>query len=171
MPQWYAIKCRRETATRDWLESQGAETYLPAAMVVGADGRRRHKPLIAKLVFANVEPTEALRLEQTARQGGAPVPPIWIYRDDPASAPTPIADAEMRLFRLLTSDDPDARCEVYRKELPALGQRVRVAAGLFAGYEGIVRRIRDNRHVVVAIEGLCSVALPFIHPALLEPLR
>ena len=41
--------------------------------------------------------------------------------------------------------------------------------GPYKGYEGYVQRVRKNKHVIVKIEGVCMVILPFIHPDLLQP--
>ena len=72
----------------------------------------------------------------------------------------------MHLFRLLTADD-GTRCQVFNKTTLSHGSRVRVTGGVFEGYEGYVQRIERNRHVVVKIDGICCIALPFIHPDLL----
>ena len=47
---------------------------------------------------------------------------------------------------------------------------MRVIGGQFKGYEGHVQRVKKNKHVIVKIEGVCLVMLPFIHPDLLEPI-
>ncbi len=50
------------------------------------------------------------------------------------------------------------------------GQLVSVTDGPFRGLTGTVQRVRKNRHVVVAIQGICMIMLPFIHPDLLKPI-
>jgi transcription antitermination factor NusG len=39
---------------------------------------------------------------------------------------------------------------------------VRVNEGHFAGVEGVIKRIRKNKHVVVQIEGVAAVAITFV---------
>ena len=48
------------------------------------------------------------------------------------------------------------------------GQRVRITGGVFEGVEGEFVRIKDDRRVVVVIQGLMAVATAFIHPSLIE---
>jgi transcription antitermination factor NusG len=43
--------------------------------------------------------------------------------------------------------------------LRSVGQRVRVAEGKFAGVEGVVKRIKSNKCVVVRLEGIAAVAI------------
>ena len=43
--------------------------------------------------------------------------------------------------------------------LAAAGQRVRVTEGPFVGVEGVVKRIKSNKCVVVRIEGVASVGI------------
>ena len=55
---------------------------------------------------------------------------------------------------------------------PALrkGTRVRIIGGVFAGVEGEFVRVRNDRRVVVSIDGVMAVATTFIHPSLVEPI-
>ncbi len=47
-------------------------------------------------------------------------------------------------------------------------RRVMVADGPFAGVEGVIMRIRRNKHVVVQLQGLAAVAITFVPPAFLK---
>ncbi|MEA4950572.1 MAG: transcriptional regulator, partial [Petrimonas sp.] len=61
---------------------------------------------------------------------------------------------------------------LYPDEIKAkIGSRVRVRDGVFKGVEGILVKIRNNKRVVVQIEGLLVVATHYIHPSLLESLE
>jgi len=42
------------------------------------------------------------------------------------------------------------------------GRRVRVTDGYFAGVEGVIKRIKNNKHVVVQIDGVAAVAIAYI---------
>ena len=50
------------------------------------------------------------------------------------------------------------------------GQRVRVTGGIFAGVEGEFIRVKNDRRVMVSIQGVMAVATTYIHPSLIEPL-
>lgn len=164
---WYAIKTMRPFRLAEKIGEREIATYLPVTIEKREDGSVRKKPVIPKLLFMHTEATTAISLESEARKELSPLPPFWIYRYRRGDNIQPIPDREFRLFRLLTAED-DTRCEVYRKEEFKVGDRLRVTGGPFAGYEGYARRIRRNKHIVVEIEGLCAIALPFIHPDLLE---
>lgn len=165
--RWYAVKTWRPMLVAEMLEGRGVETYLPLTLAARADGSIRKKPMIPKLLFIRAGHDEARRLEEDSRRIDTPLPSFWIYRYRSGADIQPIGEAEFRLFHLLTAED-SMRCEIYRKEEFKVGDRLRVTAGPFAGYEGYARRIRKNKHIVVEIEGLCAIALPFIHPDLLE---
>lgn len=166
-PRWYALKTSRPVALAEALEGRGVETYHPLETVKKPDGTIKKKPIIPKLLFLNATPEKAGELELESRNGGGDLFPFWIYRYRNRPEIQPIGEAEFRLFRLLTAED-SLKCEIYRKEEFKIGDRIRVRGGAFAGYEGYARRIRKNKHIVVEIEGLCAIALPFIHPDLLE---
>lgn len=164
---WYALRTSKPHLTQDRLNLRHIETYLPLEIRIRQDGSERRTPVIPKLLFMRTDPETALELELESHNEVSDLPSIWIYRYEPGGEIQPIREEEIRLFRLLTADET-MRCEIYHKEEFKIGDRLRVVAGPFAGYEGYARRIRKNKHIVVEIEGLCAIALPFIHPDLLE---
>ena len=164
---WYAVRTSSPFRAIDSLKERGVETYIALAGERQGNGTVKTRPLISKLFFMKSEAENAREIEKESRMEGSKMPPIWIYRYSSGSDIQPISDKEFRLFRLLTAED-SMRCEVYHKEEYKIGDRLRVKGGPFAGYEGYARRIRKNKHVVVEIEGICAIALPFIHPDMLE---
>lgn len=166
---WYALKAYRTADAERYLEKEDIEYYLPKEVYRRADGKNAVRPVIAGLVFIRTSEERALQLEKESR-ATASTHPLYIYRNVARDRIQEISPMEMQLMMLLTEIDTDRQCEVYRKEDFRKGDRVRVIGGPFIGYEGYVRRIRTNRHVVVEISGVCAVALPYIHPDLLEKL-
>ena len=51
------------------------------------------------------------------------------------------------------------------------GQRVKVIEGDFAGVEGIIKRVKKNKCVVVQIEKVAAVAIAFLPAAFLLPIE
>lgn len=47
---------------------------------------------------------------------------------------------------------------------------MRVTGGIFAGVEGEFIRVKNDRRVMVSIQGVMAVATTYIHPSLIEPL-
>ena len=168
MSNWYAVKTAREFELLSLLEPRCEETYIPVETVMNDSGKMRKRPIIPRILFIRCSEKEALSFEAESHLTPPKLPSLWIYRYKKGEKIQPIRQEEMELFRLLTADKNDLRCEIFRKEDFRKGDRVRVIAGPFAGYEGYINRIRKNKHVVVEIEGLCALALPFIHPDLLE---
>lgn len=167
---WYALKTRNESATGTHLEALCDEVYMPKHRVRTADNSTAtsSRLVIPRLLLIKTDAENALRLEKESHKEGSGIVPFWIYRLPGSENIQPISTEEFNLFKLLTSEDPSTQCEIYGKADFQVGQHVRVTAGPFAGYTGYTRRIRNNKHVVVEIEGLCAIALPFIHPSLLQ---
>lgn len=165
--KWFAVRCARPVQAVERLALREIETYLPMQTVTPPTGRPRQRPLISRLFFMHVDVETARALENESRGLNTDLPLMWIYRYKRGDDVQPVSDTEFRLFRLLTVEGPE-RCEVYRKPEFKIGDRIRVTGGPFAGYEGYARRIRRNKHIVVEIQGLCAIALPYIHPDFLE---
>ena len=169
--KWYAVKSQREFEAERCLGTLCDEVYLPKETVkiamTGGRSTHRIRPVIPRLLFIRTTESHALTLEKESRLPEKRIVPFWIYRYQAGGNIQPISEREMSLVKLLTANDT-SRCEVYHKADFKKGDHVRITAGMFEGYEGYVRRIGNNKHVVVEIEGICSLALPFIHPDLLE---
>lgn len=168
---WYALKVfyNRVFPVNDALHGAGVETYLPMKRkVTERDGRRveRLEPVISSLLFVRMEERALLDLQQTL----ALRYPLMPYFDRETRKPAPIADREMAFFMLVSSSG-DEGLEYFHEEDTTYrkGDRVRVTGGPFKGAEGYIRRIRGDRRLVVAIEGVVAVATTHIPNCLLEP--
>lgn len=69
----------------------------------------------------------------------------------------------MELFMQITSADT-SDLEYFSDEAIDYrsGDKVRVTGGPFKGVEGYIKRIRGNRRLVVALEGIIAVATTYI---------
>ena len=76
---------------------------------------------------------------------------------------------EMELFMQITSADT-SDLEYFSDEAIDYrsGDKVRVTGGPFKGAEGYIKRIRGNRRLVVALEGIIAVATTYIPGRFLE---
>ena len=77
------------------------------------------------------------------------------YFDRETKKPAVIPDREMELFMQITSADT-SDLEYFSDEAIDYrsGDKVRVTGGPFKGAEGYIKRIRGNRRLVVALEGI-----------------
>lgn len=166
---WFAIKTRKDFQAAEQLAEVCDEVYFPIDHVKIPGHKPRKKALIPHVLFIRTTPRHALHLEQQGRREPGLSIPFWIYRYPKNDEIQIIDQKTIDLLRLLSSSETDG-CVIYNSRDFRPTQRVRVIGGIYKGYEGYVKRIAKNRHVVVCIEGICMVALPFIHPDLLEPI-
>ena len=96
---------------------------------------------------------------------------FMIYTDKPGGKPAPIRDAEMEAFIMVTSvhNNNAQDIEVLEpKPQYATGDLVRVTDGVYKGATGIVKRIKKDRKLLVAITGVAVVAISHIPMCYLE---
>lgn len=96
---------------------------------------------------------------------------IFFYRDAQRKAPAPISDREMNNFIMVTSASDDIINLGTVTPDFLLGQRVRVKRGVFEGAEGVIKRIKGDRRLIVSIDGITAVATCFIRPEFLEEIE
>ena len=74
-----------------------------------------------------------------------------------------VPDHEMENFmRVASVQDESVMFLDYKEFIGKEGRRVRINEGAFAGVEGVIKRIKRNKHVVVQIEGVTAVAITFV---------
>ena len=164
---WFAIKTRNDFRAEATLAAHCQEVFFPKETVRTKDRKPRVRPLIPRVLFIRTTEENALFLEEAARENPELYPSFWIYRYPHDRTIRVIPRKSIDLIRLLTSGDT-TRCQIFSKTDYKEGQRVRIIGGPFQGYEGNITRVKKNRHVIVRIEGICMVMLPYIHPDLLE---
>lgn len=165
--QWFAVRTRQEKRAYDELSTLCEEVFYPVEEIKAPDGRKRMKSVIPHVLFIRTTRKNALSIESAGRKSPESNVPVWIYRYPDSNEIQVIGQSSIELLRLLTAHDT-TRCKIYTVKHFTIGQRVKVTGGIFKGYEGFVKRIGKNKHVIVSIEGLCMVILPYIHPDLLE---
>ena len=167
--EWFAIKTRQDFRAAETLKSHCDEIFFPREVVKTSARRKRERAIIPHVLFIKTDRETALSLEQNGREHPELSVPFWIYRYPGNRRIQVVPQSSINLLRLLTADDT-TRCEIFTKQNFKENQRVKVTGGRFQGYEGYVQRVKKNKHVIIKIEGICLVMLPFIHPDLLEPI-
>ena len=149
-PHWYAARViDRRKETHERLSATGLRTYSVPGMPT--------------LLFVQCAPDTVKSLRD--RFYGA----LLFYLDPTRTAPAPISDREMASFIIVTSGASEVIELDMRDRSFFQGQKVRVTGGPFEGAEGIVKRIKGDRRLIVEIPGVTVVATSYIHPSLLEP--
>lgn len=153
--------------------SQTDETHWFAARIIGSDAiiskrlsqdgiqcyRTRYAP---RTVFMRCTPMYAYGMI-SAFYGR-----IYFYLDPERRFPEAIKEKEMRNFILVTSASDDLIVLDSVTEDFLKGDRVRVTGGLFKGAEGVIRRIKGDRRLIVSINCHTAVATCYIRPEFLE---
>lgn len=165
--EWFAIKTRQDFRAETEFTPICDDVLFPKEIIRVSGKKNRLKAVIPHVLFIKTTRDKALELEKQGREHPEQSIPFWIYRYPKDNKIQPLSENSIHLLRLLTADD-NSKCEIFTKEDFRENQRVRITGGDFAGYEGHVVRVKKNKHVVVKIEGICLVLLPFIHPDALE---
>lgn len=163
---WYPMRVtyQRVKSIKTLLDADQVENFLPMRWEwqEKKDGQRMlsHRPLIASMIFVRDTREHIIELKQLPGYE-----PLRFYTRPSANEKNrreifPIPDKEMDDFiRVSTSEDERVVFLDDTDYLRAVGQRVRVAEGEFAGVEGVIKRIKNNKCVVVRLEGIAAVAI------------
>ena len=165
---WFAMKVFQNKVfeIESYLQAKDIETYFPVRYEekkVGRETKTVRIPIITSLIFFRTFSENVLALEQELKSK------VALYRYRKSRQVAVIPDREMDVFRMVTSvsnnnwDYVDAAAMTFRPE-----DRVRVIDGEFKGAEGYIKRIKGNRRLVVAIEGVVAVATAYIPSCYLE---
>ena len=168
--RWYAFKVfyNKVFELDKEIRSEKIETYFPIVKsykLVEDKPKLLQKPAISSLIFVCCDETAIMALQQ--KLSGKAM--LYTHVTDGVRLPSPIDEEEMRIFKLVTSVE-DERLQyldvgsVNYKE----GQKVRVLDGPYMGCSGFIKRIKGNRRLLVAVEGLALVATSYIPSEFLE---
>ncbi len=167
---WYVLRITysRELALKAYLDSEQIENFIPMRYEYAVRNERKIRklvPAIHNLVFVR---STRKQLEEIKEVKGA-VLPIRHIIDSETRQPITIPDVQMRNF-IAVAGNYDQQVIYLDPTIINLkrGQRVRITGGIFEGVEGEFVRIKGNRCVVVAIQGVMAVATAFVHPSLIE---
>lgn len=94
---------------------------------------------------------------------------MLFYRSADKSFVEPIPDEQMEVLRLLERlhDDPVILLSVEDLRLFE-GPVMRVKSGIFAGCEGVIKRIKGDRRLIIKISDKAAVATPYIPREMME---
>lgn len=163
---WYALKVfyNKVTPVIEQLDIDGFQSYIPMHLVENKshNGFER-KPLINSLLFVKVTRDYADYIENKFEKQ------LMFYKMMDRKTSAIIPDDQMRNFILCTSIQESGRLEVIAdKPDYHRGERVRVIDGIFKGMEGVIKRVKKDRKLIVAIEGVVAVATEYIPRDFLE---
>lgn len=172
---------------KEELEQKGARTYMAMKTVqtpgpkptTGTTTQPTPKPTVKKLQLAPSLLFVRTDLETLKTFKQSHFSELMVYRRPDSTEPAPIPEEEMRMFILVTSATDGRDVDVITNDLLGPdqrafdfkpGEKVRVTEGPFKGAEGIIRRIKKDRKLLVAINGVVAVAISHVPAAFLERL-
>lgn len=97
---------------------------------------------------------------------------VLFYRNADRTTFEPVPDRVMRTFLIMAPfhDEPVIYLAVDDPHFFE-GPRKRIKSGLFAGCEGVIRRIKGDRRLIVRISDRAAIATPYIPHELLEDIQ
>lgn len=168
--EWFAIKTRQDFRAEAELTPVCEDVLFPKETIILQGKKSRLKAIIPHVLFIKTTRDKVLKLEKEGREHPEKSIQFWIYRYPKDNQIQAISPNSIHLLKLLSAEDTK-KCHIFNKADFKENQHVRITGGDFNGYRGYVVRVKKNKHVVVKIEGICLVMLPFIHPDLLEPVE
>ena len=168
LTEWFPMRVtyQRELKLKASLDALGIENFVPMHYeVVGRDDYRKRAlvPAIHNLIFVRTTQKELTDLKMSRRELS---PLRYIMKPTEGKGRMEIIrvpDRQMENFiRVASVEDERVKFLEYGDFLAQPGKRVRIADGFFAGVEGVIKRIKNNKYVVVQIDGVAAVAITYV---------
>ena len=168
---WYPmyVSYSRELVVRDALDKEGVRNFLPMYRVTERVGKKlvhTLQPLVHNLIFVYSDRAQLRNLKMFNRDcTHLQFMTIRPRNDEHASVVITIPERQMEQFmRAMSVDDELGQRSFlpYTDFLGREGQRIRFLRGPFQGIEGTIKRIRSNRHLVIALPhvGVLVISIP-----------
>jgi len=168
--KWFAMKVFKNKAfeIERFFQEKGIETYIPIQWeekIVRGEKKKVRIPAISSLIFCRLEGEKVIDVEKEL------YPRVYLYRYRQSKNPAVIPEREMDVFKMITSTEENKWDFVDVDSIKfSTNDKVRVTGGPFEGAEGYIKRIKGNRRLVVAIEGIVAIATAYIPSCYLEKL-
>ena len=178
LPCWYALRVfgNRIQSIKENLQKEGAQTYQAiktTTQTVNGRSVIRQTQLAPGLLFVrwDLDRLKAYKREHLNE--------LMIYSKADSPEPAPIDERQMEMFMLVTSiaagrEGPDGEIDLLgddREFRFKPGEKVRVIEGPFKGAEGVIRRIKKDRKLIVGIQDVIAVVISHIPVQFLEKIN
>lgn len=175
---WFPMRVTygREMAVKAFLDELGVENYVPMRYEVEDEKHPRRqvqRPAVRNLIFLHATQSRITELKMTKREMAAVrymMRPSYDEKNNQVGNDImTVPDKQMEDFIRVASIEDNRVFYVENLDFAGKpGQRVKVVEGDFAGVEGVIKRIKKNKCVVVQIEHVAAVAIAFIPSSFLE---
>ena len=170
---WFPMRVTysREMKVKAELDRLEIENFVPMTYkLLCAEGEDPHQelvPAINNLIFVRSTQGRISELK-TSNEVLEPLRYMMDHTAEKAHEIMTVPDWQMDNFMRVASltDDSvmflDDHCIVGKE-----GKRVKIMGGVFKGVEGVIRRVKRCKRVVVALDGIASVAIAYVPAGLL----
>ena len=166
---WFPMRVTygRELLIKEHLDKDNIECFLPMRYEIVEQGEERKRqlvPAVSNLIFirSNVDTLNDMKNFNANYE-----PLRYIMRNscyDSCHEIMTIADSAMENFIKLTKIPHDKVIYLTPGEYLTkhVGKHVTIVDGPFAGVNGIIKRIKRNKRVVVQLDGIIAAAIDFV---------
>lgn len=166
---WYPMRITygREEKIKGFLDKLEIENFLPMhwELVHTPLGKNKRMlvPAIPNLLFVRSSQAILTDLKMTRREF-EPMRYMTNHLSDHWDERIlRVPDPQMENFMRVASRQDDTVMFLQTNDfLNKEGRRVKIIDGDFAGVEGVIKRIKRNKHVVVQLEGIAAVAIAYV---------
>ena len=174
---WYPMRVTysREMKVKAELDRLDIENFVPMTYkLVCSDNGKLHRelvPAINNLIFVRSTQGRISELKTTNEV----LEPLRYMLDHTAGKEHEIMtvpDRQMENFMRVASMTDDSVMFLDEKTIVGKeGKRVKIMGGAFEGVEGVIRRVKRCKRVVVALDGIASVAIAYVPAGLLMEVK
>ena len=174
---WFPMRVTygREMKVKTELDRIEIESFLPMKCRVvesRTDGnvelQRELVPAISNLIFVRSKQERITELKRT-NEVLEPLRYMLDFTNGDGPVIMTVGDREMENFMRVASKTDDSVMFLDENTIVGKeGKRVKIMGGAFEGVEGVIRRVKRCKRVVVEIEGVASVAIAHVPVGLLK---
>ena len=170
---WYPMRVTysREIKVKAELDRLEIENFVPMTYkLVCADNGNPHRelvPAINNLIFVRSTQGRISELK-TSNKVLEPLRYMMDHTAEKAHEIMTVPDRQMENFMRVASMTDDSVMFLDENTIVGKeGKRVKIMGGMFEGVEGVIRRVKRCKRVVVALDGIASVAIAYVPAGLL----
>ena len=166
---WFPMRVTygRELIIKGFLDKENMENFLPLqyAIVDTKDGPQcKAVPAVSNLIFIRSTQEQLTRMKMYDKRFE---PLRYMIRKsdiDNEQEIITVSDKSMDNFLKVAKlpDDKVFYLDINDHVLSNIGKRVLITAGPFVGVEGIVKRIKRNKHVVIQLDDILAAAITYV---------
>ena len=170
---WFPMRVTysREMKVKAELDRLEIENFVPMTYkLVCSDNGKLHRelvPAINNLIFVRSTQGRISELK-TSNEVLEPLRYMVDHTAEKAHEIMTVPDRQMENFMCVASMTDDSVMFLDENTIVGKeGKRVKIMGGMFEGVEGVIRRVKRCKRVVVALDGIASVAIAYVPAGLL----